>query len=80
MQKTFENPQKSLPKWRPKPSKNLQLDAKKESIFRSSARKPGRPAGSGKWNKKATETYRKTNRGRQPAGEEFREEHAERPT
>ena len=49
MQKTFEPRPKSLPKWMPKPSKNLQkIDAKKDSNFRSSARKPGRPAGSRK--------------------------------
>ena len=38
---------------------------------------PRGPAGSGKSNKKA---YRKTTKGRQPEGDDFREEHAERPT
>ena len=48
---------------------------KKSRFLEAPPGKPGRPAGSGK---RHTE-YRKTTKGRQPEGEEFREEHAEGP-
>ena len=63
MQKTFENRQKSLPKWMPKPSKNLQkIDAKKELIFRGLAWCTARPSREdpepNKHNKSQQETYK----------------------
>ena len=64
--------------------KTIQKPMRKKSLFlEAPPGKPGRPAGSGKsvlWQKAFIRGDRKTTKGRQPEGEEFREEHAERPT
>ena len=66
----------------PKPSKNHpKTDAEKtlknERPDQSTPEQPRATRGSGKRNKKA---YRRTTKGRQPEGGDFREAHAERPT
>ena len=80
MQKTLENHQKSHPKSMPKPSKNHEKNdaEKKLKNERPPQSTPGNP-GDPRAPVRVT-TYRKTTKGRQPEGEEFREENAERPT